>query len=314
MAEVAAQLPWRRARAGAGRGDHGIATIGIICRLRRPRDGACRHCALGRAADGTQMSHYIFGRRWPLTTAALAVLALSGRVMPRTAAAPLITGGRFALLLPSAQVLTAARAVRLSSVAWPTDPNGDPAAPAVKLPKLRLHLHTPAALDSAGGRQAIKGLRQAPTGAPQRRGPGVRVVSEPGPSLYVPSRITKETTVTRCGDGQQQHQGKYQRAAAKPARRQRGRQEGGRLRPAQPALSEDDQDIIEAAALPAPPPPQRQLRPNPALGYFSAPTRLRRPGGLLLPSRDGLILDSAPVERLNYRLRRASQPAAAHAR
>ena len=94
--------------------------------------------------ERTQMSHYIFGRRWPLTTAALtlAVLSLSGRVMPRAAAAPLITSGGLALLLPLAQVLTAPRAVRLSPVAWATDPNGDPTAPAVKLPKLRLHLHT----------------------------------------------------------------------------------------------------------------------------------------------------------------------------
>jgi len=229
MAEVAAQLPRRRTRVDVGLGDRDIAPLGIIRRLRRPREGACRHCAVGGAANGTQMSHYLLGCRRPLRTAALtlAVLSLSGCVIPRAAAAPLVTGCCLAQLLRAVQVLTAAQAVRLSSVARAADPNGDPAAPAVKLPKLRFHLHPPQHW-TAPGEAGIKGLRPAPTGAPQRRGPGVRVVSEPGPSLYLAASITKELAASAIGQSGKRHlSGKHRRVGVKPARRQRGR----RMRP-----------------------------------------------------------------------------------
>ena len=242
------------------------------------------------------MSHYIFGRRWPLTTAALAILALSGRVMPRAAAAPLITGGRLALLLPSAQILTASRAVRLSPVAWPTDPNGDPAAPAVKLPKLRLHLHAPRGTGQRRGEAGYKG----PAASPHRRTatPGARGQSGIG---------TRALALCAVKDNERGHRHQKRRTvsnsirgninapAPNPLGGSEAAQEGGRLRPAQPALSQDDQDLIEASR------PSRRLGPTSACSPQPRPRILpgsypeRPSGGLLLPSTGGLILDSAPA-------------------
>ena len=294
MAEVAAQLPWRRARAGADRGNHGIATLGIICPLRRPRDEACRHCALGRGADETLMSHYIFGRRWPLTTAALAVLALSGRVMPRAAAAPLITGGRLALLLPSAQILTASRAVRLSPVAWPTDPNGDPAAPAVKLPKLRLHLHAPRGTGQRRGEAGYKG----PAASPHRRTatPGARGQSGIG---------TRALALCAVKDNERDHRhhvrGRSATASGEISTRRRQTRSAAARPPRKAAVygrpSRPSHRMIRisskrwrsrrlGATTPAPPQPRPRILP----GFYPA----RPSGGLLLPSTGGLILDSAP--------------------
>lgn len=212
------------------------------------------------------MSHYIFGRRWPLTTAALmlAVLSLSGRVMPRAAAAPLITGGRLALLLCSAQVLTAPRAVRLSPVAWPTDPNGDPAAPAVKLPKLRLHLHPPSGTGQRRGEAGYKG----PAASPHRRTatPGARGQSGIGtraPALCAVKdnerayrHRVRGRSATASGEiSTRRHQTRS--AAARPPR-----EAAVYGRPSRP-LSQDDQDLIEAAAFPAPQPDNASSAPTP---------------------------------------------------
>ena len=251
------------------------------------------------------MSHYIFGRRWPLTTAALAILALSGRVMPRAAAAPLITGGRLALLLPSAQILTASRAVRLSPVAWPTDPNGDPAAPAVKLPKLRLHLHAPRGTGQRRGEAGYKG----PAASPHRRTatPGARGQSGIG---------TRALALCAVKDNERGHRHQKRRTvsnsirgninapAPNPLGGSEAAQEGGRLRPAQPALSQDDQDLIEASR------PSRRLGPTSACSPQPRPRILpgsypeRPSGGLLLPSTGGLILDSAPAQASLTAMRR----------
>jgi hypothetical protein len=90
------------------------------------------------------MSHYFCHRlSFGSTAQALAVLALSGRVSPCTAAGPLIAGSRLAQLLPAVQVLTAAQAVRLTPVARAADPDAAPTASAVKLPIGSLHPRPP---------------------------------------------------------------------------------------------------------------------------------------------------------------------------
>ncbi len=172
MAEVTAQLPRRRTRADAGGlGDRDIAPLGIIRRLRHPRDGARRHCAAGGTASGTTMSHY-FCRGLQSAALTLAVSALARRMIPRATAAPLIAGRCLAQLLLAVQVLAAAQAVRLTPVARATDPDGDPAAPAVKQPKGSLHPRPPQHW-TAPGEAGIKVLRRSPhrrTATPRARG------------------------------------------------------------------------------------------------------------------------------------------------
>jgi len=172
VAEVTAQPPSRRARAGAGIGGHGIARLGIIRRLRHPRDGACRHCAAADTSRDTMMSHY-FCRDLPLQSSALtlAVSALSRRVSPRATAAPLVTGRCLAQLLPAVHVLAAPRAVRLSPVARATDSDGAPTVPAVKHPIGSFHPRPPQHWTAPGG-----GRHKGPAAKPHRRTatPGAR--------------------------------------------------------------------------------------------------------------------------------------------
>ena len=150
-----------------------MVPLRIIRRLRHPRDGACRHCAAGTAARDTMMSHY-FCRDLSLQPPALtlAVSALSRCVSPCAAAAPLVPGRCLAQLLPAAHVLAAPQAVRLSPVARATDPDGAPTAPALIPPIGSLHPR-PRSTGQRRGKQAYKTCGEAPTGAPQRRGPGV---------------------------------------------------------------------------------------------------------------------------------------------
>jgi hypothetical protein len=173
MAELTAQLP-RSTRAGAGLGGHDIVvSLRIICRLRRgPLHGAHRHCEAFGAGNGTQMSHYFASCGGPLGTMALAVPMLSGRVTLPPAASTLVTGGRLAQLLPATQLPAVPRAVDLSAVAGPTNSNDDPAASAVKEPKLRLHLPSFAALDSAGGSRHIGPAAKPPQAHRNAGGPG----------------------------------------------------------------------------------------------------------------------------------------------
>ena len=73
---------------------------------------------------------------------------------------------------------------------------------------------------------------------------------EPGPSLYLPARITKQPTITRSGwTVSNNFRGNITAPASNPLGGSEAAKERGRLRPAQPALSQDAQDLIEAAAL-----------------------------------------------------------------
>lgn len=168
-----------------------MAALGIIRRLRHPRDGACRHCAAGEAARDTTMSHY-FCRDLSLQppALALAISALSRRMSPRAAAAPLVPRRCLAQLLPAAHVLAASQAVRLSPVARATDPDGAPTAPALIPPIGSLHPR-PRSTGQRRGKQAYKTCGEAPQAHRNAGGPGLTGI-EPGPSLYLPTIITKE--------------------------------------------------------------------------------------------------------------------------
>ena len=196
----------------------------------------------------------------------------------------------------TAQVLAVPRAIRLSAIARSTNPNGDPAAPAVKLPKLRLHLHAPRGTGQRRGEAGYKG----PAASPHRRTatPGARGQSGIG---------TRALALCAVKDNERGHRhqkrgtvsnsirGNINAPAPNPLGGSEAAQEGGRLRPAQPALSQDDQDLIEASR------PSRRLGPTSACSPQPRPRILpgfypaRPSGGLLLPSTGGLILDSAPA-------------------
>jgi hypothetical protein len=224
VAEVTAQPPSRRARADAGLRDRDMTPLGIIRRLRHPRDGACRHCAAAVTARDTMMSHY-FCRDLPLLFPALtlAITALSRRVSPRATAAPLVTGRCPAQLLPAVHVLAAPQAVRLPPVARATDSDGAPTASAVKLPIGTLHPRPPSALDSAGGGRHKGPAAKPPQAHRNAGGPGLTGI-EPGPSLYLPIIIAIPSA--QQADGQQHPSGKSIRRCHY-TRRQRGR----RMRP-----------------------------------------------------------------------------------
>ena len=167
------------------------------------------------------MSHY-FCRRGPLASVAPAVLVLAGRMMTCPASAPLVAGRRPPQLFGAAGLLALPQAVRLTPIARAADPYVDPAAPALKEPKLHSY-PLPAALDSAGGGRH-KGPAASPTGAPQRRGPGVEWCRARALALSA-GKDNETAHHHQVGlDGQQQLQGEYHRAGVKPARWQRGRQ------------------------------------------------------------------------------------------
>lgn len=188
----------RRTGARAGLGGHRLARLGIIRRLRQHSHRAARHCAAGPNPGGSTMSHF-FCRSRLFTTAALAVSALSRRMVQCPAAAPLVARRSPTQLLTPTHLLAALGAIRLSTVAPTADPNGPPAAPAVILP-IRSHPKPPA--HNAGqrrGKQAYRACGKAPTGAPQCRGPGVRLVSEPGPSLLSTHKHSESTSAPGSG-------------------------------------------------------------------------------------------------------------------
>jgi hypothetical protein len=270
VAEVTAQLP-RGTRAGAGLGGHDILVcLRIICRLRRrPLDGTHRHCDAFGAGSGTQMSHYIFRQGGPLGTVALAVPMLSRGVALRPAATALVAGGRLAQLLPATQLPAVPRAVNLSAVAGPTNPNDDPAASAVKEPKLRLHLPPPCGTGQRRGEQAYRACGEAPTGAPQRRGPGVEWYRSPGPRFIYPS-IAKVRT--RSASDRLRRIGKCRSSGARCQTRWATAQAG---RTRRNFFYRDAPTGIEAAASAAPPsfheapPPKRPLaKPSRPVGVL----------------------------------------------
>ena len=221
MTEVAAQLPGRRARADAGLRDRDIAPLGIIRRLRHPRDGACRHCAVGGTARDTMMSHY-FCRELPLQSSALtlAVSALSRRVSPCTTAAPLVTGRCLAQLLPAVHVLAAPQAVRLSPVARPTDSHGAPTPPAVKHPIGSFHPRPPRHWTAPGESRHIGPAAKPPQAHRNAGGPGLTGI-EPGPSLYlpiiaIPSAQQSRQTLSDTHQGEINTPASIHSAAARP--------------------------------------------------------------------------------------------------
>jgi hypothetical protein len=220
VAELAAQLPGRRTRIGAGHGGCGRALLGIIRRLRHPCDGIARHCAAGNTPNGTMMSHY-FGCQ-PLTAVALAILMLTGGVMARPAPAPLVAGRRPPQLLGAATLLAAPPAVRLATIARATDTDAAPAAPTLKEPNIRLHLHLPAALDSAGGGRH-KWPAASPTGAPHRWGPGVDWCRARALALSANQHTETNRPGRRQPDRQLYRSREHRPPAPSPPRRQRDR-------------------------------------------------------------------------------------------
>ncbi len=244
MAEVTAQLLARRTRADAGGlGDRDIAPLGIIRRLRHPRDGARRHCAAGGTASGTTMSHY-FCRGLQSAALTLAVSALARRMIPRAAAAPLIAGCRLGAVASRGS----APCSRPGSTPDPGRTGDRPRRRSRRAGSdtadRQLAPTPPAALDSAGGGRHKGPAASTPQAHRSTGGPGLTGI-EPGPSLYLPIIITKEAIPSATGQMvSNPHQGNIN-AGVKPARRQRGRRmrpsAAGAAGPLQPGRSQPDQ-------------------------------------------------------------------------
>jgi hypothetical protein len=294
VAEGAIQPPRRRAGARAGLGGRRFAPLGIIRRLRHHSDRAARYCAAGANASESMMSHSFFRGR-PLTTA-LAVSTLSRRMVQRSAAAPLIARRGPTQLLTPTHLLAVPWAIRLSALTPAADPNGDPAAPAV-VPPIRSHPHAPRAQrwTAPGGSRHIGPAAKPPQAHRNAGGPGSEWYRSPGPRFYAdkhsetasaPGSASRSRSITpgeNCSPIASIPLGGSEAAG------------GGRLRPAQPALSiMDAHDLINGAALARCAARYASAAADPHSNTSSTTTVERTvEGGLLLASKGGLNLDSA---------------------
>jgi len=152
------------------------------------------------------------------------------------------------------------------------------------------------------GKQAYRACGEAPTGAPQRRGPGVRVVIGARALAFTGDKHSQYARRTR-------YRG---RCSATPFMERSTRRRHSRSAAAR------SQDAAVYGRCSRPPPgtlmnlskrqhlPRRGLlersRPNSPFGHLFRSYNLERTGGLLLASKGGLILDSASEPE--YRIRR----------
>lgn len=146
------------------------------------------------------------------------------------------------------------------------------------------------------GKQAYRACGEAPTGAPQRRGPGIRVVIGARALAFAADQHNECAHRTRYR-GQVANntlQGKISAPAPNPlgGSEAAGR---GRLRPVQPASVRDAHELSKLQWL-----PRRCLTDNtPQLAHGCLHSyNSGRAGGLPLASRGGLILDSASGQPL----------------
>ena len=241
------------------------------------------------------MSHFFFRGR-PLTTATLAVATLSRRMVQRSAAAPLVACRGPTQLLTPTYLLAVPWAIRLSALTPAADPNGDPAAPAV-VPPIRSHPHAPRAQrwTAPGGSRHIGPAAKPPQAHRNAGGPGSEWYRSPGPRFYadkhsetasVPGSGSRSRSITpgeTCSPTPSIPLGGSEAAG------------GGRLRPAQPALSiMDAHDLINGTALAHCAARYASAAAHPHSNTSSTTTVERTvEGGLLLASKAGLNLDSA---------------------
>ncbi len=241
------------------------------------------------------MSHSFFRGR-PLTTAALAVATLSRCMVQRSAAAPLVARRGPTQLLTPTHLLAVPWAIRLSALTPAADPNGDPAAPAV-VPPIRSHPHAPRAQrwTAPGGSRHIGPAAKPPQAHRNVGGPGSEWYRSPGPRFYADKH---SETASAPGSGSRSRSITPGETRSPTASSPLGGSEaagGGRLRPAQPALSiMDAHDLINGTALARCAARYASAAADPHSNTSSTTTVERTvEGGLLLASKGGLNLDSA---------------------
>jgi hypothetical protein len=139
----------------------------------------------------------------------------------------------------------------------------------------------------------MKSGEAAPTGAPQRRGPGVDCYPSPGPRLFSADKHNESASRTRHRAGGQQHPLRGRSSRRRQSRSAAARSQDAAVYgwcsrpPAGTLMNLSKRQHLRAGA------PAGHTPPQSSLEHLSRSSSLGRKGGPLLASRAGLTLDSA---------------------